>query len=66
MRFVASQATCKKCGQGMRMVARIAPMGGSKGLIAFLCSDCDVADTILVDPEMQRSEAPSDEGSHAV
>jgi hypothetical protein len=47
----ANQAKCKKCGRGMRMVARIAPMGGSKGLIAFLCSDCGAADTILVDPE---------------
>ena len=35
----ANQAKCKKCGRGMRMVARIAPMGGSKGLIAFLCSE---------------------------
>jgi hypothetical protein len=47
------QSTCKRCQREMTEVATILPMGGSPGLVAFLCARCGKSKSILVQPELQ-------------
>jgi hypothetical protein len=54
---------CKKCGQGMKLVAEIPPMGQDHGLVAFLCSECGSADTILVDPKKSGESGLDQQGT---
>jgi hypothetical protein len=44
------QSICKGCQQEMEQVATILPMGGSHGLVAFLCTECGKSESILVYP----------------
>ena len=37
----------------MREVATILPMGGSPGLVAFLCAQCGKSNSILIEPKQQ-------------
>ena len=43
-----NQALCRRCGRGMEMVAKIAPMGEGPGLVAFLCAQCGAATSTLI------------------
>jgi hypothetical protein len=45
-----NQAVCKRCGQGMELVANIAPTRTESGLVAFLCMDCGATESALVYP----------------
>ena len=47
------QSICKRCHRETTEVATILPMGGSPGLIAFLCARCGKSNSILVEPELQ-------------
>jgi hypothetical protein len=38
----------------METVAEIAPFGNEPGLVAFRCSDCGTADSVLVDAGRDR------------
>lgn len=49
-----NQARCRRCGASMETVAEIAPFGNEPGLVAFLCSDCGTADSVLVDAGRDR------------
>jgi hypothetical protein len=42
------QSICKGCYWEMEHVATILPMGGSPGLVAFLCAQCGKSESILV------------------
>ena len=37
----------------MTEVATILPMGGSPGLVAFLCAQCGKSNSILIEPKQQ-------------
>jgi hypothetical protein len=56
------QSICKRCQRAMTQVANILPMGGSPGLVAFLCARCGKSDSILVEPI--RHAEPSPASSH--
>jgi hypothetical protein len=43
-----NQVSCKRCGQPMEMVANVAPIGASPGLVAFLCAECGTTKSDLV------------------
>ena len=45
------RAACKKCGEQMQVTARIPPIGGTSGLVVFLCLGCDRSETVLVEVE---------------
>jgi hypothetical protein len=47
------QSTCKRCQREMTEVATILPMGGSPGLVAFLCAQCGKSNSILIEPKQQ-------------
>ncbi|MGA6964346.1 MAG: hypothetical protein WBZ51_12075 [Xanthobacteraceae bacterium] len=47
MRFV-NQHACRQCTRRMQEVANIEPIGSTPGLVAFLCVDCGLTDSILV------------------
>ena len=49
-----NQARCRRCGASMETVAEIAPFGNNPDLVAFLCSDCGTADSVLVDAGRDR------------
>jgi predicted amidophosphoribosyltransferase len=51
------QTVCRNCGEPMETVATIAPMCGSPGLVAFLCSACGGTKSDLVPPEHWQVEA---------
>jgi hypothetical protein len=44
---VGPERICRTCGQGMHIVADIAPFGGTPGLRAFLCEGCGATDSDL-------------------
>jgi hypothetical protein len=44
---------CKRCHREMTEVATILPMGGSPGLVAFLCAQCGKSNSILIEPKQQ-------------
>jgi hypothetical protein len=56
MRLV-NHVRCKRCGHGMKEVATIAPMAGEPGLFAFMCADCGIAQSILIQPAHGRPAA---------
>ena len=56
MKFT-KQSVCKRCQREMIEVAAILPMGGSPGLIAFLCAQCGKSDSILVYPTRHSERA---------
>jgi hypothetical protein len=43
--------TCKMCSKQMQVTARVPPIGGTSGLLVFLCLDCDRSDTVLVEAD---------------
>jgi hypothetical protein len=45
---VVGQRACKRCGHPMSGVAEIAPFAGGPGLVAFICTDCGAADSVLI------------------
>jgi hypothetical protein len=45
---VVGQRACKQCGEELQIVAKIARMGLNHGLLAFLCSRCEAAETVLI------------------
>jgi hypothetical protein len=47
------QSICKRCHREMAEVANILPMGGSPGLLAFLCAQCGKSNSILVESKQQ-------------
>jgi hypothetical protein len=54
---VVAQRACKRCGHAMPSVAEIAPFGGGPGLVAFMCTDCNTTDSILVHQAHRSHEA---------
>jgi hypothetical protein len=44
---LANQTICKRCHREMEEVATIVPIGGSPGLVAYLCHPCGETDSIL-------------------
>src|SRR5262245_36288360 len=55
-----NQAICRRCNRPMESVATIPPVGRSPGLIAFLCSGCGAADSVLVDPAKEGRQHGAD------
>ena len=54
---LAHRVVCGRCRHTMQMVANIEPSGRDPGLAAFVCAECDAADSILVYPVNRTREA---------
>jgi hypothetical protein len=59
------QSICKWCHRAMEEVATILPMGGSPGLLAFLCALCGKSDSVLVYPISNAGRSEQREYEHA-
>jgi hypothetical protein len=55
---VGPERICRTCGQGMHIVADIAPFGGTAGLRAFLCEGCGATDSDLTVSTIRPIELP--------
>ena len=55
-----NQALCRRCGRGMEMVAKIAPMGEGPGLVAFLCAQGAATSTLIYRAEEVGHEQKKD------
>jgi len=47
---LAHQVVCGRCRHKIQMVATLEPYRRDPGLVAFVCAECDAADSILVCP----------------
>ena len=45
----AHRQSCRKCGETMRPVLRIPPVGADHGLVVLDCPACGTTDTVLID-----------------
>jgi hypothetical protein len=59
------QSICNGCQREMEHVATIVPMGGSPGLVAFLCTQCGKSESVLVYPMSNAELAQHREYEHA-
>jgi hypothetical protein len=56
---MVQQPQCRTCGQRMRRVAEIAPVGADPGLIALMCNRCRTANSVLVYPAEEAAHGHS-------
>jgi hypothetical protein len=62
---LAHRVVCGRCRHKMQMVASIEPSGCDPGLVAFVCAECDAADSTLVYPANRIREASRPYPQHA-
>ena len=43
------RTVCKACGERVRVTTKIAPMGGTHGLLVFTCVACEETEVVLVE-----------------